>query len=144
MTAPESYDTAHVLEPELASLGDRLLAQIVDGVIALTPLLIARLVLGQVEFMADPATLAGGLFALFYLWFADGFSNGQSWGKRVVNTAVVDSTTGEPCGFGQSLMRNIMLSLLGPIDCIFIFGRTRRRLGDFVAGTEVIELPKSI
>jgi uncharacterized RDD family membrane protein YckC len=144
MTAEESYEMAERPELELASLGDRLLAQIIDGFIAFVPLMAAVFVLAESDVVGGVAVPVAGAFALFYLWFADGFSNGQSWGKRVFNTAVVSSETGEPCSFGQSFVRNILLSVLGPVDWIFILGSSRRRLGDHAAGTEVIELPKQI
>jgi uncharacterized RDD family membrane protein YckC len=35
-------------------------------------------------------------------------------------------------------VRNILLSILGPIDWIFIFGERRQRLGDKAAGTIVV------
>ena len=57
----------------------------------------------------------------------------------MMNTAVVDGTNGRPCTFGQSFVRNFFLSLLGPIDWLFIFGRRRQRLGDRIAATIVID-----
>ena len=51
---------------------------------------------------------------------------------------VVDDKTGEPCPFGQSFIRNVLLAVLGPIDWIFIFGERRQRLGDMAAGTIVV------
>jgi hypothetical protein len=51
---------------------------------------------------------------------------------------VVDATTGAPCSFGKSFIRNLLLDMLGPIDWIFIFGERHQRLGDKAAGTIVI------
>lgn len=51
---------------------------------------------------------------------------------------VVSEKTGASCTFGQSLLRNILLMVLGPLDWIFIFGERRQRLGDKLAGTIVI------
>jgi uncharacterized RDD family membrane protein YckC len=104
-------------------------------------MVLAVVALGDLPVIGPYVKLFAVGFALFYLWFADGFSNGQSYGKRVFNTAVVDYDDGTPCTCGQSLVRNILLSVLGPIDWVFIFGEQRRRLGDRAAGTKVVELP---
>ena len=133
--------TADVSKVRVASLGDRLVGQIADALIAFLPLLVVGLLFGLLtgndlgQFLMLP--VVG--FATFYLWFADGFAGGQSYGKRMVFTRVVDHTTHEPCTFGQSFVRNFMLTLLGPIDWLFIFGREHRRLGDHVAGTVVVD-----
>ena len=124
-----------------ALLGDRLVGQFADGLIAFLPLMVAGLIVGMVT-GGDPTLPVLSLFvgfALFYLWFADGFAGGQSYGKRMVHTRVVDATTLEPCTFGQSFVRNFLLSVLGPIDWLFIFGPAHRRLGDYAAGTMVID-----
>lgn len=76
---------------------------------------------------------------LAYLFFCDGLPGGQSLGKRFTKTAVISTATGEPCGYWRSLVRNLAM-LMGVIDAIFIFGRQRRRLGDYLAGTKVVRL----
>ena len=134
-----SPDTQAALLSNLASLGDRLLGQIIDGTIALA-IMGASAVLFFVSVMAGAAALiAGVVVAILYIWLSDGLENGQSYGKRVVKTAVVDATTGAPCGFGQSFLRNFLSSILGIIDWVFIFGRKRQRLGDMAANTLVIK-----
>ena len=83
---------------------------------------------------------AGMFFGLIYVLLADGLPGGQSFGKRINNTAVVDAETGAPCTFGQSFVRNIILTVLGIIDWLFIFGKKRQRLGDKAAGTVVVKV----
>jgi uncharacterized RDD family membrane protein YckC len=83
--------------------------------------------------------LIGASFALLYLLFQDGMEKGQSWGKKLVNTRVIDARTAKPCTFGQSFLRNLLLVLLNWIDWVFIFGYLRQRLGDRAAHTVVIE-----
>ena len=126
----------------LASLGDRLGGQIVDAlisfVIAAALILPAMLIDDDVAVIAVPLAV---ILASAYLLLADGLEGGQSYGKRLLSTAVVDRVTGRPCTFGQSFVRNILLSILGPIDWIFIFGKKRQRLGDKAAGTVVINVP---
>jgi uncharacterized RDD family membrane protein YckC len=57
-----------------------------------------------------------------------------------VKTKVIDSRNGSPCTFGQSFVRNLLLSILGLIDWLFIFGEKRQRLGDKAATTLVVKV----
>ena len=123
---------------QLASLGERLGGQIIDGFIALIPLVVAMFPWGVSFDVQEMIQATGIVVAITYLLFSDGFEAGQSFGKRAVNTAVVDRITNEPCTFGQSFIRNFLLLVLGFIDWIFIFGEKRQRLGDKVSGTVVI------
>jgi uncharacterized RDD family membrane protein YckC len=78
-------------------------------------------------------------FALYAL-LADGLGSGQSLGKRLMNIAVVDARSGASCGFGRSIVRNL-LRTLGILDWAFMFfGAGRRRLGDWAAGTVVVDV----
>ena len=129
--------------PRLASLSARFIGQILDALVAymifFVPALAVTALLGAPDILRWFNVMCLVL-ALLYLLFSDGFSNGQSYGKRVVRTAVVDATTGLPCTFGKSFLRNLLLDLLGPIDWIFVFGAKRQRLGDKAANTIVIDL----
>jgi len=78
-----------------------------------------------------------GLWAAFYYLFADGFPGGQSLGKKWIGMYVIDEKSGEPCTWGDSLVRNLF-GALGLIDWLFIFGEKHQRLGDRVAGTIVV------
>jgi uncharacterized RDD family membrane protein YckC len=124
---------------QLASLGERLLGQIIDGFIAVIPVIVVAILPWGSSFgVQQTAQSIAIAVTLSYLLFSDGFEAGQSFGKRAMNTAVVDRITNEPCTFGQSFIRNILLLVLGFIDWIFIFGEKRQRLGDKAAGTVVI------
>jgi uncharacterized RDD family membrane protein YckC len=125
---------------QLASLGDRFLGQVLDTCILFGIVLVA---LGSFLFMPDLGIVSSGLgwlAAIFYMLFADGFPGGQSIGKRVLGTAVVDASTGRPCTWGQSFLRNLLLWLLGFIDWLFIFGGRHQRLGDRAANTLVVKI----
>jgi len=77
------------------------------------------------------------LVGLTYLYLADALPGGQSLGKRVLGIAVVKETSGRPCTIIQSLVRNLLVVVLGPVDWLLIFGRKHRRLGDMAAHTIV-------
>jgi uncharacterized RDD family membrane protein YckC len=124
--------------PALASRLTRLVGQFVDGLIGFAPLIAAAMVSVINQRLGSILVIAGAVFAVAYYFLADGLEGGQSWAKRWFGLAVVDARTGEPCGFGQSFVRNFLLAILGPLDWVFIFGGRKQRLGDIVAGTLVV------
>jgi uncharacterized RDD family membrane protein YckC len=137
MTQPSVVPTV-----DLASLPQRLAAQFLDGLVVGVPVLAlvygGTVLYGFTDWPAGVLIAAAVLYAMSYVLFSDGLGGGQSLGKRWVGIRVVSSETGAPCTFGQSFVRNLPLSILGPIDWIFIFGERRQRLGDKAAGTIVI------
>jgi uncharacterized RDD family membrane protein YckC len=124
--------------PLYASRSQRFVAQVIDGCVAFMPILFAFLLTHIDETMGILGVIAAVGWAMFYLLFADGFTSGQSVGKRMLGMRVIDLNSGAPCTFLQSFIRNVVLSALGPIDWIFIFGATHQRLGDRAAGTIVV------
>jgi uncharacterized RDD family membrane protein YckC len=126
-----------IMQP-LASRSNRRLGQILDGLVGAAPILVGT-VLSRISSTIAPALFVLAIaWAVFYYLFADGLPGGQSLGKRWLGMSCVDATTGGPCTFWQSFIRNLLLALLGPIDWIFIFGERHQRLGDMAAGTIVI------
>ena len=123
----------------LGSLSDRLLGQILDSFVAIGAIVVAAILTVVSPRIGAIAMIAAIVYAIFYILFSDGFAGGQSYGKRVAHTAVIDATTGKPCTFGQSFLRNLLLTLLGIIDWVFIFGKKRQRLGDKAANTIVVK-----
>lgn len=125
--------------PQLASLSDRLFGQILDSLVAMVGVILAVILSAFSSNIGGIVLIAAILYALYYILFADGFVGGQSYGKRVAHTAVIDAASGAPCTFWQSFIRNLLLALLGLIDWVFIFGKKRQRLGDKAANTIVIK-----
>jgi uncharacterized RDD family membrane protein YckC len=123
---------------EYAARSDRVIGQIYDGLIAVVPVLglyFAEAV-GPTVFLI--AALGCAAWSFLHIILADGLEGGQSWGKRAAGTRVIDAESGKPCTMGQAFVRNICLSILGPIDWIFILGARHQRLGDKLAGTVVV------
>jgi uncharacterized RDD family membrane protein YckC len=132
---PASYAMPHML----ASLGDRLLARFLD---IMTACAIAALAFLLARWLDGPEMIA--LVAwLAYMLFSDGFSGGQSLGKKLVSIAVMQKGSGNPGKYWQSVGRNIPWLVLAMLDWIFIFGESRRRLGDYLANTEVVKVSKA-
>ena len=124
----------------LATLGDRFIGELLDSAVVVIILILWVTPFALSGPLAPTVMPAGMGFGLIYVLLADGLPGGQSLGKRINNTSVVDAETGEPCTFGQSFVRNIVLTVLGIIDWVFIFGKKRQRLGDRAAGTVVVKL----
>jgi uncharacterized RDD family membrane protein YckC len=62
-----------------------------------------------------------------------------SIGERFTKSSVVHVETEAPCKYWQSMVRNFSVLILSFIDVIFIVGKQRRRLGDFMARTKVVK-----
>lgn len=122
----------------LASRTLRLVGQFIDGIVAVVPTVVGLVLMFVSETLGGLLFFGGILWSVFYWCFADGLNDGRSVAKQWLGMRVVDATTGKPCTFGQSFLRNLLLGILGPIDWIFIFGERRQRLGDKAAGTVVI------
>jgi len=100
----------------------------------------------------------GFLAGLAYILIADGFAGGRSIGKRLIGLQTVLPDRHEAAGFRESIIRNMpfavaQLAFAVPyvgwivsvaiiaFEAILIFGNEQgRRLGDEVAGTQVLDV----
>lgn len=156
LRTPESVE----LEFRLAGIGSRALALFVDytilavllvGLIALTGIFVEQLTryLEQLNFnysaLADWFTAIAILaaFAIFVGYFVlfETLWQGQTPGKRVAKIRVIRDD-GRPVRLGQTSLR----ALLRPVDdllslgvVLIILGDREKRLGDWVAGTLVVQ-----
>jgi|688.fasta_scaffold1134676_1 uncharacterized RDD family membrane protein YckC len=142
----ECVDTAVSLDANavrLANRGYRLFANIIDLVVTYAlfvgPPLVFDLVLKKE--IPDVFIIASLISAPLYYLLNDGLPNGQSLGKKLFRIQVIDEKTGEPCQIGRSFLRNLpmVIPLINLFDVMFIFGEKRKRLGDYWAGTIVVE-----
>ena len=86
------------------------------------------------------AVLIGGLLGVLYFLFKDSFS-GTSLGKATTGLRVVDATSLQPIGPGQSFARNwIFLIPMFPLVELIVANvrEDKRRLGDLMANTIVL------
>jgi hypothetical protein len=108
-----------------------------------------------------PIYPAGALAGFLYILICDGLKGGRSLGKRVVGLQVINTVTGKPADFKDSIVRNStvaiptlfsMVPIVGwflwivigiPILAIEVYLMTRldqqARLGDTMADTKVSE-----
>ena len=159
LRTPESVE----LEFPLAGIGSRAYALLVDYVLItiamITVLLIGLLFAFQTlayavqdssDFMPSSIGWIGaimllGLFAIFvgYFVFFETLWQGQTPGKRMAQIRVIRED-GRPIGLPQATLRALLRVfddiLLGLVGFLFIIqGRQEKRLGDWVAGTVVIQ-----
>ena len=75
------------------------------------------------------------------------FYKGQSPVHRKLGYQVVDSKTNLPASKLKCMLRNVTASVW-PLEVVFFFGYPERRLGDFIAGTSLVQVaptdPESI
>jgi uncharacterized RDD family membrane protein YckC len=119
----------------LARIGQRFTSQFIDGLVAVS-VGVAVYVIANALGFANGWIFVGWFL---YILLCDGLPGGQSIGKRFTNTSVVHVDSELPCTYWQSCVRNFAM-VLGVIDAAFIAGKQRRRLGDLIAGTKVVQL----
>lgn len=83
--------------------------------------------------------IGGTLGVLCYL--AKDILRGKSAGKRIIGLQIVNIETGLPASLTRTLIRNLTI-VIWPIEVFITLFSKQRRLGDFIAGTEVIQSDK--
>ena len=153
MKALEDRSAPVILTPEHvpirlfpAGLGARFFAIVIDSILVLSLSILVRILLAL-----SPAlgTVVVFLVQWGYHMYFEVRHQGRSIGKRVCGLRVVDSR-GLPITFQQSFVRNIVRVLdsapffygIGGLACMV--DRHRRRLGDIIADTLVIEEHRAI
>ncbi|NJR50967.1 MAG: RDD family protein [Leptolyngbyaceae cyanobacterium CSU_1_3] len=148
---PESVE----LEFTLAGIGNRTLALLIDSVVWSAILLVFLLVWGIVAsqlpnyinsrnlqlWLTAIALLTSFAIYVGYFVFLETLWRGQTIGKRYAKIRVIRDD-GQPAGLSQAILR----ALLRPIDDLFflgmlciILGKREKRLGDWAAGTIVVQ-----
>ena len=129
------FSTKSLRAGSLAPLGKRFLAKLIDFAIAFGPTLAVGIVtheLGMTTTLTDMLLIIG----LVYLLFGDALQGG-SIGKRKLGLVVVNRQTKVPCTYVKAFIRNAAL-FFGFIEWLFVFTKSRRRVGDMLAGTQVV------
>lgn len=148
--------------PELAGLGERLGAAVLDSVIMLAMVLPVMFLVGYFQAAMDAVSRGEQLpLLLQFKWGAIGIvlfylvqsfplrASGQTWGKRVLKIKIVDLDGNQP-SFGRlaglrylpvqvANMIPFVGGLIVTVDMLMIFRRDRRCAHDLIAGTRVVK-----
>jgi uncharacterized RDD family membrane protein YckC len=135
------------LEYDLASLGERILGRLLDGVILFAYAVIAALFFVWSDMVDDfmwVMILVVAIPIVFYDLACEVFMNGQSIGKRVMNIKVISLDGAQP-SLGQYIIRWVfrmidftMTSSLCALISVAV-SEKKQRVGDMVAGTTLIK-----
>lgn len=141
------------IEYPVASIGDRVVAAIIDQLIMIGYLIaiffiyiwLLNLTEGSAIYFPVAYFIIFFLPLFFYHLLCETFLNGQSFGKKIMKMRVV-KTDGSQAGIGSYFLRWI----LAPIDIYFTYGAVGlitllvngkgQRLGDLAANTTVVKL----
>lgn len=135
------------LEYEVASVGDRVLAALIDSAIYLAWYMGSILIMASLQASGTVMALVILLPMVFYHLVCEIFLNGQSIGKHARDLKVL-KLNGRPATLSDYLLRWVFR----PIDIAFCFGVVAmitiaangkgQRLGDLAAGTTVVRLKR--
>lgn len=151
ISTPEGLE----IELNLAGLGSRIAAALVDTLIVGVLLLLAVFgMFGVADRLGSPLLAVGlgwllaMLIVIGYFVAFEVFNDGRTPGKSAFGIRVV-GIDGEPVGFGPSLVRNLLrlvdlfpaLPVLGPIA--ILVSDKNQRIGDLAARTVVIRAERA-
>ena len=161
--SPEARIVDQAAASDLAGLGERLAAALLDGLMLLLINLPLMYVGGYFRAVFDAAAIgAQPPFSLVLTWAGIGLAIfllvqgyplaawGQTWGKRILGIRIADLQGGQP-SFATLLLRRYvpmqvvsLIPVLGMlpvwVDILMIFRRDRRCAHELIAGTRVIKV----
>jgi len=159
MASIEIRTTQNVtIEYEAATLWERLIATMIDGIIVLALyLFLMMLVLSANDSELINTDRGWFIFLGFlpvvgfmlYNFLSEVLANGQSWGKKAMGVKVI-RLDGKEAGLSDSLLRAVFylvdgVMTLGILGSILISSTAKRqRLGDMTANTTVIKLKPNL
>ena len=140
---------------DIAGLGSRFIAQLLDSLIVGIIAFVAVAAVGSVVNGSDPqnaglAALAAGGVALFvyvgYFTICEVATGGRTPGKSAGQLRVLDLSGAAPTA-GQLLLRNVARVvdvILGAGVVVMFWNSQSRRIGDLLAGTVVVRVRPSV
>ena len=155
--APESSLEVSENEQVLASRRRRLGASLIDSILLMTPSLIAIYYLGWFEHIKNGtfpsvwytvSLFAFGVVIYLAVNYRSLKENGQTIGKKVLNIKIVDLENNKPnmntlilkryAPYVTSAQVPIVGQFTSLINILFIFGKQKRCIHDYIAKTKVV------
>ncbi|MGZ4034384.1 MAG: RDD family protein [Bacteroidia bacterium] len=143
------------IEYELASIGDRILATLLDGVFFFAYFLLLMLFLSLMNGLRsgnmtiEIILIVASLPLMFYNLLCEIFFQGRSFGKMIMKIKVV-MLDGSPATFGAYMLRWMLriidiFAFSGAVALVAIISNEKgQRVGDMAAGTTVIKMKQKI
>ncbi|MBQ7423040.1 MAG: RDD family protein [Prevotella sp.] len=129
-----------------ATIGERMLAQIIDSVVIVCYFVLVSLTISKLNLSWTRSqvvfVIVVYLPALLYSFLFELLNNGQSIGKLVMKTRVVNKDGTTPT-MGSYFMRWLLMGIDGVMGIgilAILLSKNSQRLGDLAAGTMVIKL----
>ena len=140
-----NIDTSQYIDIELpiASIGERIVATIIDMLFILCYIMILSFISGDLH--SKTIMFIGSFPVVIYSILSELAMNGQSWGKKIMKIKVV-KMDGTPTSFSSYFLRWItriieIYGMFGSLALITIILNCKgQRLGDIAANTTVIRL----
>ena len=132
------------IEQAVASVGDRILAQLIDWGVVYSYLIMAIWIEEKLKIDNPWVIIITLLLWLFYTPFMELMNQGQTLGKKVMKMRVVKADGSRP-SLGAYIMRWMLFLVDGPMTSFMglipmIMTKNNQRLGDLAAGTVVVKL----
>lgn len=132
------------IEQAVASVGDRILAQLIDWAVVYSYLTMAIWIELELKIDGPWVVIITLLLWLFYTPFMEVMNQGQTLGKKVMKMRVVKADGSRP-SIGAFVMRWMLFLVDGPLTSFMglipmILTKSNQRLGDLAAGTVVVKL----
>ena len=115
-------------------LSSMLLDHMFVTIIVIVPSLLFTIL--KIEFNTDVDRIFW--FASLFLYFNKDVVRGRSVAKRLQGYKVVKLGTDEIASSLQCYLRNIVIPIFWPLEVLITYFNPKRRLGDFLANTEVV------
>lgn len=139
----DNYNYHTIMQNERPGVGKRLASMLLDHFITC---FILMLPVFAILFLAsnpneDRPMMAPGfqfvfLGLMFLYFFKDSFG-ARSIAKRMTKLQIVDNSTGKAASVMQCFFRNLTI-VIWPVEVIMTLFNSQRRIGDFIAGTKVV------
>ncbi len=144
MPAPGGMRYAEIVDRFVGALIDYIIIAIVSFILGII-IFAGALASGGFGFFFGPTLLVTIVLWLIYFTYFEGTS-GQTLGKQVAHTKVVDENTGATVDMGRAFVRSL-LRIIDNLPFLYIIGLIlvavtprKQRLGDMLAHTVVVKV----
>ena len=100
------------------------------------------LIYPSIRMLTSAGFLLGFIWLPLYCLLKDCLFGRRSLGKLICGLTIQNSETGEKASFGSLILRNITYVIV-QIECIVVLVNKGKRLGDYIAKTQVVRKTKN-